>query len=92
MFNCIITDLHLICAKLLNSISSYVTIKMYFFKLYSAIVFTFLILKLFIRCLLVGVGVTEGLWLGISLSYKWKQIGVFSFEESSMHVYELFST
>jgi hypothetical protein len=32
----------------------------------------FLILKLFIRCLLVGV--REG--LGISLSYKWKQIGV----------------
>jgi hypothetical protein len=49
--------------------------KMYFFKLYSAIVFTFLIIKLFIRCLLVGV--REGLWLGISLSYKWKQIGVF---------------
>jgi hypothetical protein len=36
---------------------------------------TFLILKLFIRCLLVGV--REGLWVGISLSYKWKQIGVF---------------
>jgi hypothetical protein len=35
---------------------------------------TFLILKLFIRCLLVGV--REG--LGISLSYKWKQIGIFS--------------
>ena len=92
MFICIIIDLHLItiiCAKLL-SISSYITIKMYFFKLYSAIVSTFLILKLFIRCLLVGV--MEGLWLGISLSYKWKQIGVFFFEESSMHVYELFST
>ena len=41
----------------------------------------FLILKLFIRCLLVGV--REGLWVGISLSYKWKQIGVF-LEESSM--------
>jgi hypothetical protein len=27
------------------------------------------------RCLLVGV--REGLWVGISLSYKWKQIGVF---------------
>jgi hypothetical protein len=34
-----------------------------------------LILKFFIRCLLVGV--REGLWVGISLSYKWKQIGVF---------------
>ena len=33
---------------------------------------TFLILKLFIRCLLVGV--REG--VGISLSYKWKQIGI----------------
>jgi hypothetical protein len=27
------------------------------------------------RCFLVGV--REGLWVGISLSYKWKQIGVF---------------
>jgi hypothetical protein len=36
---------------------------------------------LFIRCLLVGV--REGLWVGISLSYKWRQIGVF-LEESSM--------
>ena len=44
----------------------------------------FLILKLFIRCLLVGVSpragpreecVREG--FGISLSYNWKQIGVF---------------
>jgi hypothetical protein len=36
---------------------------------------TFLILKLFIRRLLVGV--REGFGVGISLSYKWKQIGVF---------------
>jgi hypothetical protein len=47
---------------------------------------TFLILKLFIRCLLVGV--REG--LGISLSYKWKQIGIFF--RRIVHVYELFST
>jgi hypothetical protein len=49
---------------------------------------TFLILKLFIRCLLVGV--REGLWVGISLSYKWKQIGVFF--RRIVYVYELFST
>jgi hypothetical protein len=42
---------------------------------------TFLILKLFIRCLLIGV--RESLWVGISLSYKWKQVGVI-LEESSM--------
>ena len=36
---------------------------------------TFLILKLFIRFLLVGV--REGLGGGISLSYKWKQISIF---------------
>jgi hypothetical protein len=47
---------------------------------------TFLILKLFIRCLLVGV--REG--LGISLSYKWKQIGIFF--RRIVYVYELFST
>ena len=49
---------------------------------------TFLSLKLFIRCLLVGV--REGLWVGISLSYKWKQIGVFF--RRIVYVYELFST
>jgi hypothetical protein len=48
----------------------------------------FLIIKLFIRCLLVGV--REG--VGISLStYKWKQIGVF-FTRRIVYVYELFST
>jgi hypothetical protein len=36
---------------------------------------TFLIFKLFFRRLLVGV--REGFGVGISLSYKWKQIGVF---------------
>jgi hypothetical protein len=49
---------------------------------------TFLILKLFIRCLLVGV--REGLGVGISLSYKWKQIGIFF--RRIVYVYELFST
>ena len=49
---------------------------------------TFLILKLFIRCLLVGI--REGFWVGISLSYKWKQIGVFF--RRIVYVYELFST
>ena len=49
---------------------------------------TFLILKLFIRCLLVGV--REWLLVGISLSYKWKQIGVFF--RRIIYVYELFST
>jgi hypothetical protein len=49
---------------------------------------TFLILKLFIRCLLVGV--REGLWVGIRLSYKWKQIGIFF--RRIVYVYELFST
>jgi hypothetical protein len=49
---------------------------------------SFLILKLFIRCLLVGV--REGLSVGISLSYKWKQIGVFF--RRIVFVYELFST
>jgi hypothetical protein len=44
---------------------------------------TFLILKLFNRCLLFGV--RKGLWVGISLSYKWKQIGIF-LEESSMSI------
>jgi hypothetical protein len=39
---------------------------------------TFLILKLFIRCLLVGV--REGFWVGISLSYKL----AYFLEESSM--------
>ena len=47
---------------------------------------TFLILKLFIKCLLVGV--REGLGVGISLSYKWKQIGIF-LEESSMSMNSL---
>jgi hypothetical protein len=47
---------------------------------------TFLILKLFIRFLLVGV--REG--LGISLSYKWKQISIFF--RRIVYVYELFST
>jgi hypothetical protein len=109
----IIIDLHLItliCVKLL-SISSYITIKMYFFDCIQRggvacgevkrgtvrFVFgtrsnspspTFLILILFIRCLLVGV--REGLWVGISLSYKWKQIGVFF--RRIVYVYELFST
>jgi hypothetical protein len=46
---------------------------------------TFLILKLFIRCLLVGV--REGLGVGISLSYKWKQIGVFF--RRIVYVYEV---
>jgi hypothetical protein len=45
----------------------------------------FLILKLFIRCLLVGV--REGLGVGISLSYKCKQIGVFF--RRIVYVYEL---
>jgi hypothetical protein len=49
---------------------------------------TFLILKLFIRCLLVGV--REWLGVGISLSYKWKQIGIFF--RRIVYVYELFST
>jgi hypothetical protein len=48
----------------------------------------FLILKLFIRCLLIGV--REGLGVGISLSYNWKQIGVFF--RRIVCVYELFST
>jgi hypothetical protein len=48
----------------------------------------FLILKLFIRFLLVGV--REGLGVGISLSYKWKQIGIFF--RRIVYVYELFST
>jgi hypothetical protein len=43
---------------------------------------------LFIRCLLVGV--REGLGVGISLSYKWKQIGIFF--RRIVCVYELFST
>ena len=47
---------------------------------------TFLILKLFIKCLLVGV--REGLGVRISLSYKWKQIGIF-LEESSMSMNSL---
>ena len=47
---------------------------------------TFLILKLFIRFLLVGV--REG--LGISLSHKWKQISIFF--RRIVYVYELFST
>ena len=50
---------------------------------------TFLILKLFIRRLLVGV--REGFGVGISLSYKWKQIGVSVFRRI-VYVYELFST
>jgi hypothetical protein len=49
---------------------------------------TFLILKLFIRCLLVGV--REGLGVAISLSYKWKQIWVIF--RRIVYVYELFST
>jgi hypothetical protein len=44
---------------------------------------TFLILKLFIRCLLVGV--REGLWVGICLSYKWIRSKLAYFlEESSI--------
>jgi hypothetical protein len=46
---------------------------------------TFLILKLFIRFLLVGD--REGLGVGISLSYKWKQIGIFF--RRIVYVYEL---
>jgi hypothetical protein len=37
--------------------------------------------QIFIRCLLVGV--REGLWVEISLSYKWKQIGIFLAPETS---------
>ena len=116
VFISIIIDLHLITliwAKLL-SISSYITIKMYFFivHVFSDVALraaksvkrdtvqfvfgkksnfphppTFLFLKLFIRCLRVGL---EKGWVEISLAYKWKQIDVLF--RRIVYVYELFST
>jgi hypothetical protein len=47
----------------------------------------FLILKLFIRCLVVGG--REGFGVGIGLSFNWKKIGVF---RRIVYVYKLFST